>query len=99
MKDIDKSLAIELITTYKEHLTYGKMIIGIWKNKEDLQAWVNPINRTSISMRLSVVNSSEIPEIEVANKSEVIIGALAISEKEDYSDTVIVYYISAAYRT
>lgn len=99
MKDRKKALALELLTKYKEHAVVGKAILGVWNNREHLEDWLNPLGKRTVPIRISVVDSSKLAEIDVKNKDEVVIGGLIIIQKEDCSDLLLDYYITAIYTT
>jgi hypothetical protein len=71
----------------------GETILGVWKNENHLQQWMEANPDVEVEdFRMLRVPSSLLPLEIKGSKEDVIIMGIAIGEKEDYSDIRVVHY-------
>lgn len=71
----------------------GETILGVWKNENHLQQWINAKPDVEVEdFRMLRVPSALLPLEVDGNKDNVVIMGIAIGEEEDYSDVRVIHY-------
>ena len=86
-----------LVGSSGTELLPGMTILYVWRDKEHLEEWYTHSVKNSTDVRVARLPSSYLPEMDKTggvSKDDVTMIGIALSAKEDYSDTICLYYIA-----
>ena len=89
-----KALAMMMLNHHREDAIPGKIIIGVWRDNSHLNTWLNLASSKGDSSRIIVCDSKDLIRLEVENKDKVVILGIGLSQKKNYSDLKIIYYLT-----
>jgi hypothetical protein len=83
-----------LLKTYSNKIENGKTIIAIWKDKAHLEQWQKLNAPIDNNARVAIVPTRFLPMLNVDNIENVIVAGIALGTENDYSDVVLLHYIT-----
>lgn len=91
----NREIAMTILKDFKDDAHPGKIIIGIWKNKEDFDKWKSLKNDKGRSIRVAVLDSDLLPNIRLEGKESLVLVGLGLGIKTDFSDVMLFHLLAA----
>jgi hypothetical protein len=88
-----RDIAIMLYKEFGSKSSLGTTIIGIWKDRAELEKWQTLTADIKSGIRTASIKTELLPMLEVPNKENVIVVGIGFGKRPDYSDLILIYHI------
>jgi hypothetical protein len=84
-------ITMAMLDHHKADVIPGNIIIGIWKDIEELKKWQSFTDKEN--SKVVIINSESLPLFNMADKSLILLG-LGTGVQADYSDLNLLYFVA-----